>query len=476
MFIWIAIIILLFFTLAITRLDWAILLLIASLPTYLIRFKIFSLPTTLLEIMILISFGIWFFKFFVPQIPKIIKHRKKQNYPHHWEITFLIIISFVATGISGFTNSSLGIWKAYFFEPILLYLLIFQVFKEKKELKKILWALLISSSIISLLAIFQKITGLFISSPHWAAAATRRATSFFPYPNAVGLYLAPLILVFIGWLMSLPQANDIKKWSQKIIIAITIILSLGAIYAARSEGALIGITIALFLFFILSQHKYRIISLGLLLIIIGGVFYFAPNNNSVINKLFLHDLSGQIRRQQWRETSKMLKDGRLITGAGLANYQKTISPYHQAGIFFNRDHLANFDAVVWASPTLKAKYWQPVEIYLYPHNIFLNFWTELGLFGLLLFIWLIIKYLFIALRLNLNLKWEHDKEKYLVLGLGTAMIVIFVHGLVDVPYFKNDLAIIFWLLFALLSFLDLDYQNKKMLNKDYENNSSKNNC
>ncbi len=33
------------------------------------------------------------------------------------------------------------------------------------------------------------------------------------------------------------------------------------------------------------------------------------------------DHSGQIRRSQWKETWEMLKDNRIIQGAGLANYK-----------------------------------------------------------------------------------------------------------------------------------------------------------
>jgi len=34
------------------------------------------------------------------------------------------------------------------------------------------------------------------------------------------------------------------------------------------------------------------------------------------------------------------------------------------------------------------------------------------------------------------------------------MFVILIHGLVDVPYFKNDLAILFWLIFGIIFLLD----------------------
>ena len=41
------------------RLDWAVMFLIAALPSYLIRFSVLGVPFTLLEAMILISFTVW---------------------------------------------------------------------------------------------------------------------------------------------------------------------------------------------------------------------------------------------------------------------------------------------------------------------------------------------------------------------------------------------------------------------------------
>lgn len=455
---------LLFTALTLFRLDRAILLLIVALPTYLIRFQIFNLPTTLLEIMILITFTVWLLKFYILNFKNLLKNKKETNsYPFSWELIFVLLVSLAAAGATGFSLGALGIWKAYFLEPILLFILIFNVFKNKKDLLNILLAFLISAAAISLFAIFQKITGLFIANPFWAAATTRRAVSFFGYPNAVGLYLAPLILIFIGWLFSYPWKNIYERLTQKIIIFLTIIISLLGIYAARSEGALIGVAAGLSVFGLLAGKKQRIITLTLPIIIVGGVFWFAPTNNFVITKLTLRDLSGQIREQQWKETFSMLIPDKIFTGAGLNNYQNAIKPYHQEGIFFNYDNLPNFDAVVWASSTLRTKYWQPVEIYMYPHNIFLNFWSELGLVGALLFIWLIAKYLVISFKLESALSRSTNPNKYLVLGLMTAMITIVVHGLVDVPYFKNDLATMFWIFFALLGFLNLNYRQNKEL-------------
>jgi len=455
MIIWPIIGSLIFTILAWKRLDWALLFITATLPSYLLRFDIFSIPTTWLETMILIAFVIFILR-------ALIKNQATINWksPFTTEAILLAIISLIAVGIAGFGFHSLSIWKAYFIEPILLFLMVVNIFKNKKDLHKILWALTISALIVSIFAVFQKMTGLFIYNHFWEVADNRRAVSFFGYPNAVGLFLGPLTLIFIGWLTSLNWKNLQSSIKLKITIFLTIILSILGIYSARSEGALAAVIISLALIGILAGGKKLLISLGIIIILIGGAFYFSPNHSYLIKKIEFNDLSGQIRLQQWKESWNMLKDGRLVSGAGLDNYQTAVKPFHQAGIFFNYDNLPNFDSRLYGSAALRAKYWQPVEIYLYPHNIFLNFWSELGLAGLLLFIWIIGKFIILAEQSFQYYKKAENPHRYLALGLLGAMTTIVVHGLVDVPYFKNDLSAMFWIFLALLVILLKDSKKK----------------
>lgn len=88
------------------------------------------------------------------------------------------------------------------------------------------------------------------------------------------------------------------------------------------------------------------------------------------------------------------------------------------------------------------------ELLLYPHNIILNMWVELGLAGLLLFCWIIVDAGRRAARLLRNPLSPFGQQ--LVYGVLAALLVVVVHGIVDVPYLKNDLAIEFWFLLALL--------------------------
>lgn len=156
----------------------------------------------------------------------------------------------------------------------------------------------------------------------------------------------------------------------------------------------------------------------------------------------------------------MLKEESIFYGSGLDNYQQKIKPYHQEGIFFNKDRDPDFNRkIVIFDDNYRAEKWQPLEVYLYPHNIILNFWTELGFLGMLLFSFIIIKFLILALKYYHQKKGS--KNKYLGLALFSSMLIILIHGMVDVPYFKNDLSALFWIIISLLAMLKLQNNSTK---------------
>ncbi len=499
----IAIILLVSSIISLYHLDWALMLVLAGLPLYLVRFSVFGIPSTLLELMILIVFFVWISKNY-KQTFKNIKSKIKRNksiksnrYPFDLELILVLIISFIAMGVSGFSNPAMGIWKAYFFEPIIVYLLIFNVFfkKEKEEsfnlnkiFFKIIFPLSISAFFISSFAIYQKISGNFIPNELWAASETRRVTSFFAYPNAVGLFLGPIFMLMFAYLLSV--YNKYKKqscrvecirWSpfdvhwfktmplkEKItfsFIKLSSVLSILAIYFARSEGAIIAIAlaVALMLFF---SRSFRSFGVNRLLIISSTIFLlifisvYSPLREYTINKISLNDFSGQIRKAQWQDTAIMLRDGHYLFGAGLAGFQKVIEPYHSAGVYIKNNDL-DFERLIKVSPEYQAKHWQPLEIFLYPHNIFLNFWVELGLLGMLIFIWIILKVFYLNLKILFSEKLKTE-DRYLLLGTMSAMFVLVIHGIVDVPYFKNDLAVIFWVIVALMGVIQLKNKNYEL--------------
>lgn len=414
----------------------SILAIILLLPSYLIRLNIFNIPATFLELMILgVIFGF---------IYKTIKDRPDIRFYNYLFINFiLLIIALFSVKISNDTVSALGIFKAYFLEPILLFFVIINTFKTKKDINKIINVLGFSVIYLSIYAIFQKITGIGIpnTDPSWIIEKTRRVTSFFEYPNALGLFVTPIVVMFLYKIINainefkiyLISGYDIsifknKKFILKNLFNISVfILGFLSLIFANSEGGIVAVFMSILLIiFIESKNK---LNTFLVYCIIGiSLICFPLTTNFIKEKVFLNSFSGNIRLNMWQETINMLSNN-FISGAGLSNFQEKMIPFHTKKYF---------------------------DLYLYPHNIILNFWSEIGFFGLITFIIILI----IFFRKVFKYK---NKDFALAVSAGLAMFSILIHGIVDVPFFKNDLSVLFWVIVSLIIILEKVDDNEIIL-------------
>lgn len=127
--------------LSIKREYLAFLLLIFLLPAYQLRFSLFSIPFTMLEGMIFILFSVWLARNFKNIFERLKSKAKGDdsgiiNYPFGPEIALWVFFAWLGTWVANFSSASLGIWKAYFFEPALVFILFFNIFAESRKDKK----------------------------------------------------------------------------------------------------------------------------------------------------------------------------------------------------------------------------------------------------------------------------------------------------------------------------------------------------
>ncbi|MBU1132486.1 hypothetical protein KKC32_04550, partial [Patescibacteria group bacterium] len=176
--------------------DFAVSLIVFALPSYLIRFKIGSVPLTFLEIMILILFFAWLIKVLAKKGFSTVTFSK-----YKYLILLFIITASIAVLVSDNRIAAFGIWKAYFLEPILFFIVLINTIRSKRQWNLIITAIGFSALVVAILAVVQQFTGWGIPNELWRDAATRRVTSIFGYPNAVGLYLAPIAVLFFGKLL-----------------------------------------------------------------------------------------------------------------------------------------------------------------------------------------------------------------------------------------------------------------------------------
>lgn len=397
-----------FTILAVRNLQLAFFLFVGMLPSYLIRFSIGGIPTTALEILFIILFVVWMFR-----------REKRLVDITGWRLLLLawITVATVSVFISPNILSALGIWKAYFIEPALFFILANDILRTKESRQSTVIALAWSAIAVGGLALIQTQTH-FAVPPPWDGTEGFRSTSFYGFPNAVGLFLAPMIPLFFGQLIRC-RRDSAKKYTSTLFLT-AIILSFAGILAAESEGAQIAVLAGL-LTMGLVFRKSRWWTVGLASLGAAVLLLNPAVSPKIIEKMTLEDWSGRVRKEIWVETSDMLSD-HVVFGAGLGGYPTVFAPYHKAG---------------------------HIEIFQYPHNIFLNFWSEVGLAGVILFFLMIAQFFRTTYRAGCRLK---NADPFAV-ALSGAMIAILVHGLVDVPYLKNDLAIQFWLIIALATSL-----------------------
>jgi len=403
---------------------------ILLLPAYLMRFSWFGLPTTLLEVNLGILILVWLIKFAKDDWNEL-KSIVKQRLVFFIFAVIFLLAALGAVFVSGIgmkdfwseVLSALGIWRAYFLEPIILFfVLAVSARKQRLSINDIVWFLLLSGAIVAILAIIQKFFGIWYPPSLWKADFLgKRATSFFTSPNALGMYLAPLFVLATAMVWqkiknALEQNISIKIIiKNNLLLAILALLFIVAILFSNSQGACAAVVIAGIVIIYLCGIRRTAIVLALLSM--SAALYFAPLRQAV----FFADTAGQNRVQLWHYSIDYLVKNpqNFVLGTGLRQFldkiQKPVNDFTK------------------------------IEPLLYPHNFILNFWTEIGLFGMLAFLVMLGYLFFNAVKIYKN-------NKILGAGLIGLLLVWVVQGLVDVPYFKNDLSIMWWLYVLVLLF------------------------
>jgi O-antigen ligase len=82
---------------------------------------------------------------------------------------------------------------------------------------------------------------------------------------------------------------------------------------------------------------------------------------------------------------------------------------------------------------------------IYPHDVYLAFWVELGLLGLVAFLVIFGGLFWRAWR---ALPVAAGFERALLWGAVGTWVIWAVHGVFDTPYWKNDMSVEFWLIAA----------------------------
>ncbi len=396
------------------RLDWALALAVVLSPTYQWRFELWLVPMTFLEVMILAIVAVWLLRHAI-----LIKQSRQQYmwWPWKWLTLLFILAGVVAVLISPDTRQALGLWKAYVLEPVLFFIILVNEIKTHRQLRLIMAALGALVVVIGFISMLQYLDIVPIAA-HYGSESPPRATSVFAFPTAVGKLIGPLVALFMAmWLV--PRQKKVISLDERFVrVFIVGVVCFGVIglLLSVSRGALLGLLAAVIFLSFFSRWK-KWLWLGIVGLVLLALLIPQTRNN--ITSVFqATDVSADVHLVMWKGAVRIIEEN-PVTGTGLASFPVVYEQYKEAS---------------------------HTEFFPNPDHFILSVWIEMGLAGLLLFIWLIVRFFSTGIRV---IKQKPEYKIYAI-GLLVAIIVIIVHGLVDTPYFKNDLAVVFWALVGLM--------------------------
>jgi O-antigen ligase len=373
----------------------------ALTPAYVIRWHVGPFPTTLLEVALLASVAVYAVETMQQRLS--VEWRGPLTAP----AILFIVAGAISVLVSGDHRAALGLFRAYFLEPAAFFLIVGAVASTPRRAGLILLGFAAGGAVV---AILNAAVVLDAIRHHLLDLATTPPVVIYQTANAVSLYLIPLVAMSAAILVH--GRGRAERWLSGLFLVVAV----PACLLSFSRGGYLALA-AVGLGLAISHRWARVLVPGV--VVVGLAVSQVPLIRHRI-AYELHPLPGNtfdFRLRIWGQTLRMLSHHPVL-GIGLSNYQQAMGPY-----------------------------WQDLPRVIYPHNIVLNFWAVTGLLGLAGFFWLAVRAFLLGWQ-----GWRRHPADWRPYDLGVVLVLVamVVHGLVDVPFFKNDLSLEFWALLGIL--------------------------
>ena len=397
--------------------NFVITLIILAMPLYFFRFTVLGIPTNVFEVVLYVAFLAWLlYRFRQPLLcPPLSKGRGGRGIDWRlpWVVWAWLAVGLIGALVNPDVLSGLGFWRAYFFDGALIYILVANEFDVSKNV--VPRALVAVGGIVSLISL--------LSFTGWHVAGDGRWLGWFGFdefasPNYLSLFLAPIATASI-------LAMFVWRGVWRYVAIVSTLVTVIALWGSQSRGALVGIVGGLIIAAIWyatrkkSKYIWLIWSALVLCVILTATYFVAKPDAAAAPDAGRVATSNNIRWEIWR-TSTEIVEQKPILGAGLGNYQNYFTELTKSRV--------NYPEFI--SP-----------LALTAHNFYLHILATLGIVGLAIFIW----WLTVIIK---SLSNEPRPTEMTVIVAAFASILFY--GLVDTPYFKNDLAILWWILAAII--------------------------
>jgi O-antigen ligase len=370
----------------------------ASLPLYVVRWHVGPLPTTLLELLIMITAALYLAVLWTEvRLPAA---RTAFDIP----IALLLVAGILGIVTAPDFTKALGIYRAYFVEAVVIFYIAVDLVRTRDDLRTFL---LIAAVGAGVMAVGQIASFVYVAAQHKIQLGD--APAFLnTTPNADAMYLEPPLAFAVAF--TLFPATPKERWVAAPLLG----LILGGIVLTLSRASYLSMTVLAAVLVLSGRSwRWRIRAVGALAVVTLVVLEIP-----FVNQRFL-DLARSVtnRTSIYHEALQMLSQ-RPIFGAGISGFPIRVAPFRPA----------------------------TQTVHLYPHDIWLTTWSEIGLLGVIAFGVIFFGLLVQGAR---TLASASDIYRPILWGMVGTLVLYSVHGLFDSPYWKNDLSVEFWLVAAL---------------------------
>jgi len=364
-----------------------------------VRWRLGPIPTTLLEVLILVTI--------VAYVATLLTERRLPAARTAFDIliALLLVAGLIGIAVAPDHTRALGIYRAYFVEAVACFYIAVDLLRTREDIRTVLLAAAAGSCIM---AVGQIVTFTIVLAQNRVQLGD--APSFLnTSANAVAMYLEPPLAFAVAF--TLFPSRPRERWLGAALLAMLVAGDLFTLSRA-SYVALTVLGILLALSF--PSLRWRLRAAALLAVIVAIVLEIPLVKARLLD--VAHSVT--VRTTIYREALEMLSR-RPIQGAGISGFPIRVAPFRPPA--------------------------DPVQ--LYPHNMWLTTWSELGLLGAVSFAAIFFGLLWSGAR---ALPRATDIFRPVLWGAVGALVLHAVHGLFDSPYWKNDLSVEFWLMAALL--------------------------
>jgi len=285
----------------------------------------------------------------------------------------------------------------FFFCCLLFFFIVQNLFSDRKRIYLLSLTIIITGITLSILGLFCY--AIFMGTPSWEPSLS----STYVNRNHFAGYLELCLPLSLG------MVEYITDKGKKVLLIYGIILMVISLLLSLSRGGWIGGSLSLFFMAFLAK-KRGLLSRRIWIVSVVGFILFLTSvlglnsiaeRISTFENIFKDPVNFDTRVKVWKGTLEIIQKN-PFSGTGIGTFAYAFPSHRPLGV---------------------------TQRYLYAHNDFLHFTSEMGIFFLPLFLWL----LFSGLRIGTNtfFKTKSRLKRGVSLGCSMGILALSIHSIFD---------------------------------------------